>query len=274
DSDSDSDSTSVDEPGEVPAQQNNNENETVNNSDANPPVDDESTEAQKHLDSIGIHFSDHVPNDVTGNFRLARVSSSDFITDYAIDYYKAYFKNNEEIHAVVNFTTNTTTRLAVYGNILFVDVYEYVDKEELDAKQLCRGTLLSSYQINIDTREIDEIKDDAISDKGTEAVSDALPALVTSDSDTNDTTAIADNSSDAKDDNSDVKDNTTDNTDDNFEINDSSVTPVSAVVYITQTGKKYHRSEKCRGLSNANKIYEVTEEEAQNKGLTKCSICY
>ena len=44
-------------------------------------------------------------------------------------------------------------------------------------------------------------------------------------------------------------------------------------VYITATGTKYHLDKGCKGLSNANAIYESTREEAVKAGLTPCSIC-
>lgn len=48
----------------------------------------------------------------------------------------------------------------------------------------------------------------------------------------------------------------------------------SQTVYITATGKKYHSTKYCSGLSNAKTIYESTLSAAQNKGLTSCSKCY
>ena len=48
----------------------------------------------------------------------------------------------------------------------------------------------------------------------------------------------------------------------------------SEIVYITKTGKKYHSTQNCSGLSNANAIYEATLEEAEGKGLGPCSKCH
>ena len=45
-------------------------------------------------------------------------------------------------------------------------------------------------------------------------------------------------------------------------------------VYVTRTGKKYHASEDCKGLENANSILETTLEEAEEEGYEPCSICY
>ena len=69
-----------------------------------------------------------------------------------------FFKSDDEIHAIVNFNYKTTTKISVMGNLLDVSVYEYVDKEEHDAKLLFSGKLLKEYHVNKDTGEIEEIQ--------------------------------------------------------------------------------------------------------------------
>ena len=100
----------------------------------------------------------NVPNDVTGNWRIASIAENIEMQDYALDYYKEYFKSDDEIHAIVNFNYKTTTKISVMGNLLDVSVYEYVDKEEHDAKLLFSGMLLKEYHVNKDTGEIEEIQ--------------------------------------------------------------------------------------------------------------------
>lgn len=100
----------------------------------------------------------NVPNDVTGNWRIASIAENIEMQDYALDYYKEYFKSDDEIHAIVNFNYKTTTKISVMGNLLDVSVYEYVDKEEHDAKLLFSGKLLKEYHVNKDTGEIEEIQ--------------------------------------------------------------------------------------------------------------------
>lgn len=99
-----------------------------------------------------------VNNDVTGNWRIATIAENIEMQDYALDYYKEHFKSDDEIHAIVNFNYKTTTQISVMGNLLDVSVYEYVDKEEHDAKLLFSGTLLKEYHVNIDSGEIEEIQ--------------------------------------------------------------------------------------------------------------------
>ena len=48
----------------------------------------------------------------------------------------------------------------------------------------------------------------------------------------------------------------------------------SQIVYVTETGKKYHSTKNCSGLNNANAIYDSTLSEAQGRGLTPCSKCH
>lgn len=123
-----------------------------------------SSEEEKLRDALNekidgnITYSDEVRNDATGHWRLARVATTADITDYVLDYYKAYFASDDEVHVIVNFTTNTTTVVTVMsGSTLSVDVHEYVDKEEHDAKILAGGDLLASYFVDIETGEIEKI---------------------------------------------------------------------------------------------------------------------
>ena len=44
-------------------------------------------------------------------------------------------------------------------------------------------------------------------------------------------------------------------------------------VYITKTGKKYHSTKDCSGLSNAKEVLAVSRDEALRRGLTPCKVC-
>lgn len=107
---------------------------------------------------FNVMFSDTYRNDVTGNWRLARIAENINIEEYAVEYYNNYFKSDSEIHIVINFTLNTTTRISVMGNLLDVSIMEYVDKEEHDAKLACSGKLLNEYHVDIETGEIEKIQ--------------------------------------------------------------------------------------------------------------------
>lgn len=130
--------------------------------DASAPLSETSSGSTEEIkeDPLGFNvlFDDSYRNDVTGNWRLARIAESINIEEYALDYYKNYFKSDDEIHIIINFTLNTTTRISVSGNLLDVSTMEYVDKEEHDAKIACSGTLLSEYHIDMETGEIEKIQ--------------------------------------------------------------------------------------------------------------------
>jgi len=130
--------------------------ESENNSSEIPP--DESEPKDENPLEFNVMFSDTYQNDVTGNWRLARIAENINIEEYAVDYYNNYFESDSEIHIIINFTLNTTTRITVMGNLLDVSIMEYVDKEEHDAKLACSGVLLKEYHVNIDTGEIEEIQ--------------------------------------------------------------------------------------------------------------------
>lgn len=113
----------------------------------------------KNIDDTEAHFSvSKVRNDVTGNWRISTIAESIDIQEYVVSYYYKYFTSDTEIHAIVNFTYNTTTKISVMGNSLDVCIYDYVDGEEHDAKLLFGGTLLKEYLVDIDNGNIEEIQ--------------------------------------------------------------------------------------------------------------------
>lgn len=99
-----------------------------------------------------------VRNDVTGNLRLETISKSCKIEEYALSYYKENFNSDEEVHAIINFSTNTTTRISNMGNFIEVVVLEYAPKEEHDAKKLFGGMKLGHYWIYKDNGDIEKIE--------------------------------------------------------------------------------------------------------------------
>lgn len=108
-------------------------------------------------ETVHLNFASSVPNDVTGNWRLATTRTSCYITEYALNYYKTYFKSDNEIHGVINFSDNTTSSLSIIGGELNVTVYRYVDGEEKDAKLLFGGEYLEQYYINLETGNIEKV---------------------------------------------------------------------------------------------------------------------
>ena len=128
---------------------------TVNNEPESEPT--ETTEKEqtsecigKNIDDIDAHFRvSKVRNDVTGNWRISSIDESINMEEYALSYYKKYFSNDTEIHAIVNSSYNTTTQISVVFNTLNVSIYEYVDGEEHDAKLLFSGMLLKQYSVNM-----------------------------------------------------------------------------------------------------------------------------
>lgn len=135
----------------------NKDEDTVPIASVDEPTVTETSEDSGQTDSEegGIDFvvSD-VRNDVTGKWRKCLIAENVEPKDYALDYYKENFKSDDEIHAIVNFNYKTTTKLSVMDNLLVVTIYEYVDKEEHDAKLLFSGTLLDEFFIDIDSGEI------------------------------------------------------------------------------------------------------------------------
>lgn len=120
-----------------------------------PEVEPASAESSP-LDGISFR-ADKVRNDTTGNWRISLIAENIDMSEYALDYYKQYFTDDSEIHFIVNFNYNTTTKIMVMGGDLDVTVQEYVAKEEHDAKMLGSGTVLAEYLVDKETGEVKKI---------------------------------------------------------------------------------------------------------------------
>lgn len=118
---------------------------------------EEHRDNSQSIDNISFDVS-KVNNDETGNWRISKISENIEMQNFAIDYYKEYFNGDNEIHGIVNFNNNTTTRILVMGNLLDVSILEHVSAEENDAKKLFSGKLLEEYHVNIDSGEIEKIQ--------------------------------------------------------------------------------------------------------------------
>lgn len=133
-------------------------NTTSKQSTATESQETESTSSHKEIDGVDISFAGPMNDDVTGNFRLARVNTQKEAKDYAVDYYHNYFTNDDEIHWLVNFSLNTTSSITCMGDQLYVDTYDYVKDEELSAKEIGGGTLLSEYTIDLNSGDVTKVQ--------------------------------------------------------------------------------------------------------------------
>ena len=125
-------------------------------SESTAPEAEPASAESSPLDGISFR-ADKVRNDTTGNWRISLIAENIDMSEYALDYYKQYFTNDSEIHFIVNFNYNTTTKIMVMGGDLDVTVQEYVAKEEHNAKMLGSGTVLAEYFVNKETGEVEKI---------------------------------------------------------------------------------------------------------------------
>lgn len=117
----------------------------------------ESSAASSLLDGIKFR-ADKVRNDTTGNWRISCIAENIDMSEHALDYYKQYFTDDSEIHFIVNFNYNTTTKIMSMGDQLDVTVQDYVSKEEHDAKVLGSGEVLAEYFVDKDTGEVEKVR--------------------------------------------------------------------------------------------------------------------
>lgn len=114
--------------------------------------------SEKDIEDLDPVFYKSVINDVTGNWRYATIADDIDIEYYIMSYYKNYFSADNEVHAIINFTRNTTTRLNYSGGVITVTIMDYVDGEEHDAKKLFSGQVLATYYVYADNGDIEELK--------------------------------------------------------------------------------------------------------------------
>ena len=97
-------------------------------------------------------------SDVTGRWRLAEIDKDIDIQNYAVSYYKTYFKDPSEVHIIINYSRNVTTCITSYGNLLYVDLYDLVSPADKDAKLSLSGTPLANYKVDLNTGKIEKIE--------------------------------------------------------------------------------------------------------------------
>lgn len=112
--------------------------------------------SEKDISDLHLVYYESVIDDVTGKWRLSVMSEDVDIQDYVYSYYNKYFKDDTEIHGIVNLSSNTTARINCTAGMLFVTEYSYVDGEEHDAKLLYSGTPIKSYIVYTDNGDIEK----------------------------------------------------------------------------------------------------------------------
>lgn len=108
-------------------------------------------------DNEDLTFYSSVPNDVTGRWRMGVYYSGSSPEKIAYDYYRAFFEDDTEQHALINLENRTSACLNIYDDKIDVMIYEYVDNEETDADLMFSGMLYGEYQIDRNTGEIEKI---------------------------------------------------------------------------------------------------------------------
>ena len=120
----------------------------------------EATSLQSNLDNkfTAAIFYNKVRNDNTDRWRCYVYNSSIAPQDFTLEYYKAYFSDDNEIHALVNMREQTTARISVIGTDLDVTVQKYVKGEEHDANLLFSGDITAEYFVNKESGEIEQVR--------------------------------------------------------------------------------------------------------------------
>ena len=108
------------------------------------------------LDDMDIKVR-NVNDDITGNWRMTYVDTKETAEEYAIAYYKEYFKSDNEIHFLVNQHLKTTAVISKFNNQLDVRIYEYTLGEEYSADTIASGIFYGEWYVHLDTGEIQKL---------------------------------------------------------------------------------------------------------------------
>lgn len=108
------------------------------------------------LKDMGIKVRD-VNDDITGDWRMTYVDTKKSAEEYAIAYYKKYFKSDNEIHFLINHYLKTTAVIYKFNNQLDVRIYENTIGEEYSADTIARGIFYGEWYVHLETGEIKQL---------------------------------------------------------------------------------------------------------------------
>ncbi len=105
--------------------------------------------SNKDVEAISDFNPSNINSEILGMGKVLTISESIPIEEYALSYSEEYMGENE-IHYIINTKDNTTTSIKKLDQVIYVDIMEYVEKEEEDASILGSGLKLSGYKIYSD----------------------------------------------------------------------------------------------------------------------------
>lgn len=108
------------------------------------------------LDDMGIKVR-NVNDDITGDWRMTYVNTTMSAEEYAIAYYKEYFKADTELHFLINQHLKTMAVIDQLGNFLDVRIYEYTLGEEYSADTMISEIKYGEWYVHLDTGEIQKL---------------------------------------------------------------------------------------------------------------------
>lgn len=111
--------------------------------------------SDKDYSSITKTKPDKVRNDNTGKWKKSVIAENLKMEEYALSYKDLYMEEGE-IHFIINFNYNTTSKLSYLDSLLYLTITEYEKKEEHDARDIGSGMILGKYIIYPD-RDVEEI---------------------------------------------------------------------------------------------------------------------
>lgn len=113
--------------------------------------------SDKDIEEIISRKPSDIRNDSTRKWKKSTFSESVDLNEYLLSYVDMYMEDGD-VHYIINFNYNTTTRVNYWTGLIYATVTEYERKEEHDAKTIGNGMLLGEYIIYPDG-DIEEVGD-------------------------------------------------------------------------------------------------------------------
>ncbi|MBD5143070.1 MAG: hypothetical protein HDT22_05585 [Ruminococcus sp.] len=109
--------------------------------------------SDKDIESLNPVFYDKVENDVTGDWKCLVVDANGSMPEYVLSAYNKYGKK-AKVFVIEDTTGKQAIKASISENVLNIEIHQYVNQEEQDAKLMLSGDLLAEYWIYTDNGDV------------------------------------------------------------------------------------------------------------------------
>ncbi|MDE5736759.1 MAG: hypothetical protein K2H93_00155 [Oscillospiraceae bacterium] len=109
--------------------------------------------SDKDIKDLNPVFYNKVENDVTGDWKCLVVEANGSIPEYALSAYETY-GTKAKVFVIEDITGKQAIKASLSEDVLNIEIHQYVNQEEQDAKLMLSGDLLAEYWIYTDNGDV------------------------------------------------------------------------------------------------------------------------